>query len=140
MGRRIYGRGAVKGQAKGIAMVSRETIQGWSGIDENTGNIVEIGHPFEGRCLTGSILIISGGKGSNGWSCHFHAARLQGKSPAGLVFPKMDSRTGVAAAVAEVPLVTDLEEDVFEIVKTGDYVLVNGDDGYIEIIDQKEGE
>ncbi len=139
MGIRIYGRSAFRGIARGKALVSRETIQGWSGIDEETGIIVEIGHPFEGLCITGSILIISGGKGSNGWSCHFHAAKISGKCPAGMVFPKMDSRTGVAAVVTGVPVVTDLEEDVFDIVKTGDYVEVNGDEGYIEIID-KEGE
>lgn len=138
MGRRINGRGAVKGIAKGYAMVSRETIQGWSGIDETTGIIVEIGHPFEGMSLTDSILIISGGKGSNGWSCHFHAAKLSGRCPAGLVFPKMDSRTGVAAVVTGVPTVTDLEEDVFDIIKMGDYVVVNGDEGYIEVIDAPE--
>lgn len=137
MGRRINGRGAIKGIARGYAMVSRETIQGWSGIDENTGIIVEIGYPFEGLCLTNSVLIISEGKGSNGWSCHFHVAKLSGKCPAGLVFPNMDSRTGVAAVVTGVLLVTDLEEDVFKIIKTGDYVEVNGDEGYVEIIKQK---
>ena len=74
MGRKIKGRGAVGGIAKGFAMVSEETIQGWSGIDEVTG----------------------------------------------------------------VPTVTDLEENVFELVKTGDYVLVNGDEGYIEILESGE--
>ena len=52
-----------------------------------------------------------------------------------MVFPKIDSRTGVAAVVTGVPTVTDLEENVFELVKTGDYVLVNGDEGYIEILE-----
>ncbi|WP_195269339.1 DUF126 domain-containing protein [Eubacterium sp. 1001713B170207_170306_E7] len=138
MGRKIKGRSAIGGIAKGLAMVSEETIQGWSGIDEETGLIMEIGHPFEGKSIIGSILIISGGKGSNGWSCHFHAAKMSGKAPAGMVFPKIDSRTGVAAVVTGVPTVTDLEENVFELVKTGDYVLVNGDEGYIEILESGE--
>ncbi len=133
MGRIIKGRCAIPGVAKGVAMVSRETIQGWSGIDEKTGLIVEIGHPFEGKSIKDTILIISGGKGSNGWSCHFHAAKLSGQAPAAMVFPKMDSRTGVAAVVTGVPVVTDLEEDVFELVQTGNMVLVNGNEGYIEI-------
>ncbi len=135
MGRIIQGRGAVGGICKGIAMVSRETIQGWSGIDEKTGVILEENHPFQRKSLKDSILIISGGKGSNGWSCHFHAAKLKGVAPGALVFPKMDSRTGVAAAVMGVPVVTDLKEDIFALVKTGDTVIVHGDDGYIEIID-----
>ncbi len=138
MAQRIYGRGAVPGIAKGVAMVSRETIQGWSGVDEATGIIMEIGHPFEGKCLKDSILIISGGKGSNGWSCHFHAAKLRGMAPAGMVFPKIDSRTGVAAVVTGVPVVTDIEEDIFARIKTGDLVIVNGDEGYIEIVTEHE--
>ncbi|GHS93542.1 hypothetical protein AGMMS50276_04300 [Synergistales bacterium] len=133
MSNRIKGRGAVKGIAEGYAMVSGETIQGWSGIDESTGKIVEIGHPFEGMSMKGAVLIISGGKGSNGWSCHFHAAKLKGVAPAAMVFPKMDSRTGVAAAVTGVPVVTDLELDPFSCIKTGDYVIVNADEGYVEI-------
>jgi len=135
MGRIIKGRGAVGGVAKGYALVSEETIQGWSGVDEKTGIIVEIGHPFQGKSIEGCVLIISGGKGSNGWSCHFHAAKIKGKAPAAMVFPKMDSRTGVAAVVTQVPVVTDLEENPFELIKTGDYVIVNGDEGYIEIVD-----
>ncbi|MGL4606597.1 MAG: aconitase X swivel domain-containing protein [Eubacteriaceae bacterium] len=136
MGRIIKGRGVISGVAQGMAMVSKETIQGWSGIDEHTGIIMEIGHPFEGKSIIGSILIISGGKGSNGWSCHFHAAKLAGKAPAGLVFPKIDSRTGVAAVVTAVPTITDLDEDIFEIIKTGDIVRIDGDAGTIEIIER----
>ena len=115
-------------------MVYAGSIQGWAGVDEHTGVIVEIGHPFEGLSIKDAVLIISGGKGSNGWSCHFHAAKLYGVAPAAMVFPKMDSRTGVTAAVCGVPVVTDLEQDPFEHIKTGDFVIVNGDQGYIEII------
>jgi hypothetical protein len=130
----IKGRGAIGGVAEGIAMVSRETIQGWSGVDDKTGLVIEKGHPFEGMSIKGAVLVLSGGKGSNGWSCHFHAARVGGIGPAALVFPKMDSRTGVAAVVTGVPTVTDLEEDPFKLLKTGDEVKVDGDKGIVEII------
>lgn len=130
----IKGRGAIGGVAEGIAMVSRETIQGWSGVDDRTGLVIEKGHPFEGMSIKGAVLVLSGGKGSNGWSCHFHAARVGGIGPAALIFPKMDSRTGVAAVVTGVPTVTDLEQDPFEVLKTGDLVRVDGDKGIVEII------
>jgi len=130
----IKGRGVIGGVAEGTALVSRETIQGWSGIDEETGVIIEEGHPFIGHTIAGKVLILSGGKGSNGWSCHFHEARLKGIAPAALVFPKIDSRTGVAAVVTEVPCVTDVEADVFELIRTGDFVRVDGDGGTIEVL------
>ena len=126
------------GIAEGRALVSRETIQGWSGVDEKTGLIVEIGHPFEGLSIKDSILILSGGKGSNGWSCHFHAAKLLGFAPAGFVFPEIDSRTGVTAVVTGIPTVVDVGVQVFDEIKTGDIVRVNGTEGHIEILSNEE--
>ncbi|MBN1333208.1 MAG: DUF126 domain-containing protein [Synergistales bacterium] len=134
----LHGRGVIGGIAEGIAMVSRETIQGWSGVDDRTGIVIEQGHPFEGMSIKDAVLVLSGGKGSNGWSCHFHAARVGGIGPAALIFPKMDSRTGVAAVVTGVPTVTDFEEDPFSLLNTGDLVRVDGDKGTVEIINKKE--
>ena len=133
----IKGRGVIGGIAEGIALVSRETIQGWSGLDDKTGVIIEEGHPFKGMSIAGKVLVLSGGKGSNGWSCHFHEARLRGIAPAAMIFHKIDSRTGVAAVVTEAPCVVDVE-NVFEMIHTGDFIRVNGNDGTIEIM--KRGE
>lgn len=130
----ISGRGAIKGIASGPAMVCSETIQGWSGINEETGKVIEKGHPAEGQTIKDVVLILSGGKGSNGWSSHFHAARLRGISPCALVFPKIDSRTGVAAVVCGVPTVVELEEDPFQIIENGDQVTVDGTKGTITIL------
>jgi len=129
----LHGRGIYGGVAEGRAMVSSETIQGWSGLNEETGVVIEKGHPFEGLSIAGAILVLSGGKGSNGWSSHFHVARLRGLAPAGLIFPRMDSRTGVAVVVTKVPAVTDLDEDPFEMIETGDWVRLDGDKGTIEV-------
>jgi predicted aconitase with swiveling domain len=129
----IRGRGVVPGTAKGTALVFRETIQGWSGLDEATGKVIEKGHPAEGQTIHGVVLVLSGGKGSNGWSSHFHAARVRGIGPCALVLPKIDSRTGVAAAVCGVPTVVDLEEDPFPIIRNGDLVTVDGTSGTVTI-------
>lgn len=130
----LQGRGAIEGIAEGRAMVSRQTIQGWSGVDDKSGMIMEKGHPFEGMSIKDAVLILSGGKGSNGWSCHFHAANIAGVGPVALVFPKMDSRTGVAAVVTGVPMVTDVSDGIFDFIKTGDWVRVDGYKGLIEVI------
>ena len=134
MSKKIIGRPGMPGIAEGEALVTRETIQGWSGVDEETGLIVETGHPFEGRSIKDSILILSGGKGSNGWSCHFHAAKLLGVAPAGFVFPTIDSRTGVTAVVTEIPSVVDVGAQIFDEIESGDIVRVNGTEGYVEIL------
>jgi predicted aconitase with swiveling domain len=130
----LKGRGAAAGKAEGPALVSRRAIAGWSGLDEKTGLVIEKGHPFEGQSIKGKVLFLSGGKGSNGWSVHFHAARVRGIGPAALVLPQLDSRLAVTAAVLGVPVMTDLDQDPFEIVPMGSKVYVDADNGRIEIV------
>ena len=129
----IRGRGAVQGKAQGPALISRKTIIGWGGIDIYTGKVIESGHPLEGQSIKDTILILDGSRGSNGWSLFFHAAQVSGCGPAGLVFPSLDSRTAVTAAVLNVPTITDISSDIFDQVQTGDRVHLDGDRGIIEI-------
>lgn len=130
----IQGRGAQGGIAEGPALISTRTITGWGGIDIHTGLVVEPGHPLEGMSIQGSILILDGSRGSNGWSIFFHSAQVSGCGPAGLVFPTLDSRTAVTAAVLNVPLVTELKEDVFSLISVGDRIRIDGHKGIIEIL------
>ena len=132
----IRGRGALGGLAEGPALISRRTITGWGGVDIRTGKVKEPGHPLEGMSLKGSILILEGSRGSNGWSIFFHAAQVAGFGPAALVFPRLDSRTAVTAAVLNLPLVTDLETDPFDLIHVGDRVRVDGDRGLITVLGQ----
>ncbi|MCG8618525.1 MAG: DUF126 domain-containing protein [Desulfobacterales bacterium] len=129
----IHGRGALPGIAEGEALISEKTIIGWGGIDIYTGVIVEQGHPLEGRSLKDKILILDGSRGSNGWSLFFHAAQVSGFGPAGLIFPTLDSRTAVTAAVLNIPLVTDIRENIFHLISPGDMVRLDGTRGTITV-------
>ena len=131
----IHGRGAWGGIAQGPALISRRTILGWGGVDVHTGKVIEAGHPLEGLSIKDSVLILEGSRGSNGWSVFFHAAKEAGCGPAALVFPRLDSRTAVTAAVLDVPLVTDLREDPFDLIKSGEMVRVDGRRGTIEVLE-----
>ena len=130
----IRGRGAIAGIAEGPVLISRKTIIGWGGIDIHTGIIIERGHPLEGKSINGSILILDGSRGSNGWSLFFHAAQVAGYGPAGLVFPTLDSRTAVTAAVLNVPLVTDIKTDIFDLIRLGDRIRIDGSRGTVELL------
>lgn len=131
----IKGRGAIGGTAVGEALVCPESIQGWAGVDDQTGIIIEKGHSQEGQCMAGKILVLPCSKGSNGWSCHFHSAMVKGFKPAGWIFTKLDSRAGVASVVVDIPMVADFPADVdlFALIETGDMVEVNGNTGEVTI-------
>lgn len=135
---RIQGRPAYPGVASGEAIVCPQSIQGWSGVSDVTGCIIEEGHPEKGKCIKDKILVMPYGKGSTGWSGHFHSAAVAGFCPAGWIFSEIDSRCGVAAAVLEVPAVADFppEVDIFSFIQTGDFVTINGDTG--EVLIQKK--
>lgn len=129
----LKGRGVVGGRAVGRALVSRQPISGWSGVDEKTGLIIEKGHPFEGRSIKDHILVLSGGKGSNGWSVHFHAAKARNIGPAGLILPRLDSRLAVTVAVLGLPTIIDLEEDPFDLIAMDSLLEIDADRGLVTV-------
>ena len=87
----VTGRGVYDGVVEAEAMVCPESIQGWAGVEEKTGIIIEKGHSHEGEQIDGKVLIMPCAKGSNGWASHFHSAKVAGHVPAAWVFEKLDS-------------------------------------------------
>ncbi len=134
----LKARGAYTGIAEGLALVCPDSIQGWAGVSDTTGEIIEKGHVEEGVNIHGRILVLPCSKGSNGWSCHFNSAMQAGFKPAGWIFSKMDSRAGVATVVVGSPAVADFEEGVepCDIIKSGDKIRINGDTGLVEILER----
>ncbi len=133
----IKGRPAFKGIAEGRAMVCPTSIQGWAGVEAKTGNIIEKGHVHEGESFGGKILVIPSSKGSCGWAGLFQGPlALSGIKPLGWVVQYADSKVGVAGTLTGVPMVADFPDDVniFDYIKDGDRLIVNGNDGTVTII------
>lgn len=122
------------GIAEGWALVCPDSIQGWAGIDEKSGVIIEKGHVEEGQSIDGRILVIPASKGSNCWSGHFNSAMINGVKPAGWVVTRIDTRVAVAAVVVGSPMVADFNDvDPCREIKTGDWVRIDGSTGRVEI-------
>jgi predicted aconitase with swiveling domain len=47
----LHGRRVVGGRAEGEALVTRQTISGWGGINERDGTIIERRHELRGQVL-----------------------------------------------------------------------------------------
>ena len=129
----LTGRKVVGGCAEGEALVTRETISGWGGIDPMTGIIVDLRHELAGKCIAGKVLVYHGAKGSSGWSAFFHEARLNGVAPLAMVFNETTTKIALGAVVTRVPAVTDLDQDPTIVIETGDWVRVDGDAGTVEV-------
>ena len=129
----LRGRKVVGGCAEGEALVTRERISGWGGIDPRSGTVIETRHELRGISFAGKVLVFPGAKGSSGWSSQFHIARLAGKAPLAMVFNEMTTKIALGAVVAHAPSVTDFDQDPLQVIETGDWVKVDGDNGVVEV-------
>lgn len=129
----LRGRPVVGGVAEGIALVTRDTVSGFGGINPKTGEITERRHELVGQSFKGRILVFPGAKGSSGWASNFQSARLAGAGPAAMLFNIMTTKIALGAIVMRVPAVTDLDQDPIAVIRSGDWVRVDGDTGVVEV-------
>jgi len=129
----LRGRKVVGGCVEGEALVTRDHISGWGGIDPRSGTIIETRHELRGRSFKGRVLVFPGAKGSSGWSSQFHVARLAGAAPLAMLFNEMTTKIALGAVVTHAPAMTDFDRDPLEVVSTGDWVRVDADNGVVEV-------
>ena len=124
-GRRIY-----KGVAEGEAIVTKDGISFYGGVDPDTGKVVEVGHELEGQSITGKILVFPTGKGSTVGSYTLYRMKKNNTAPAAIVNKQIDTIIAVGCIISEIPCVDKI--DVNEI-KNGQKMVVNGSEGTVEV-------
>lgn len=129
----IRGRCVVPGVVEAEALVTRDPISGWGGVDPRTGTVVETRHELVGQSFKGKVLVFPGAKGSSGWSAQFHVARVMGTAPAAWLFNQMSTKIALGAVVSHAPAMTDFDQDPLTIIQTGDWVRVDADAGIVTI-------
>ena len=129
----LRGRKVVGGCVEGEALVTRDRISGWGGIDPRTGTVIETRHELKGVSFAGKVLVFPGAKGSSGWSSQFHIARLAGKAPLAMLFNEMTTKIALGAVVTHAPSITDFDRDPLLLIESGDWVRVDADNGIVEV-------
>ncbi len=129
----LKGRKVVGGVTEGEALVTRQTISGWGGINPMLGTITETRHELRGQSFKDKILVFPGAKGSSGWSAVFHMTRLSGAAPKAMLFTEMTTKIALGAVVMRVPSITDFDRDPLDLIETGDWVKVDADQGVVEV-------
>jgi len=129
----LHGRGLVGGRCEGEALVTREFISGWGGVDPRAGSIIERRHELCGQSFAGKILVFPGAKGSSGWSHYFHLTRALGTAPRGMVFTRMNTKVALGVVVTRVPAITELDQDPIALIRSGDRLVLDADAGILEI-------
>jgi uncharacterized protein len=128
----LKGRGVTGGVAEGEALVSPRPLMGWGMVDEKMGYTTEEGHPLFEVPFKGKVLVFPGMRGSGGFISYGRTQRY-GTQPAAFVYSRGISVMYMASMNAQVPSVTDLDQDPVEVIETGDWVKVDGDRGVVEV-------
>ncbi len=119
----MRGRTIYEGEALGRALVSHEPIGFYGGVDPESGQVLEAGHPLEGQSVAGKVLVFPRGKGSTVGSYTLYRLRGNGVAPAAILNRECETVVAVGAIISEIPCVDQIE---IEEIESGDLVRVCG--------------
>ena len=122
-----------KGKAAGEALVSKSPVSFLGGINPETGFVVEKGHEIEGQNVAGKILVFPVGKGSTAGSFQVYELACQKNAPRAMINLRADPVVAIGAIISNIPMVDQLERNPLEMIKTGDFVEVDADQGTVKI-------
>ena len=124
-GRKIY-----KGIAEAEAIVTKDGISFYGGVDPDTGIVVEVGHDLEGQSITGKVLVFPTGKGSTVGLYTMYWMKKNNMAPVAIVNKEIDTIIAVGCIISEIPCVDQID---LNRIKTGQIVIVNGSKGTVEV-------
>lgn len=129
----MIGRVLAPGAGSGHALVLREPLSLWGGIDPATGIVIDARHPQRGESVAGRVLVMPAVRGSSSSSSVLAEAVRAGSAPAAILLGEVDLILAVGAAVAEelygrsVPVVV-LSSEALAAISDGALVQVDGAD------------
>jgi len=125
----MKGRMISLGTAEGEAIVSKEPIGFYGGIDAKTGIVIEKGHELEGKCVKDKILVFPRGKGSTVGSYVIYGLKMNGVAPKAIINEETETIVATGVILAGIPCIDKID---IENIKTGDKLKVEADKGIVE--------
>jgi len=125
-----------KGFANGNALVTKDSLSFWGGIDPSSGIIRDIHHELYGQSIKDRIFFFPGGAGSSsGCGVIMEMVRCN-TNPAAIINLETESILALGPIIAEelyhrsFPIV-NITETVFSLIHTGDYIEIDTDKKYL---------
>lgn len=123
-----------KGCAKGIALVTKDSLSFWGGINPSSGVIIDVHHELYGKSIKNTIFFFPRGAGSSsGCGVIMEMVRCN-TNPAAIINIETESILALGPIIAEelyhrsFPML-NLEESIFKLIQTGDYIEIDADKG-----------
>jgi predicted aconitase with swiveling domain len=132
MDKTVIGRALVPGSADGVALVSKEPLSLWGGLNAQTGEITDRRHERSGQNVAGKVFVFPQGRGSSTASAILLESVKAGKAPAAIINLRVDPILALGSILADelyhkpVPIVVLSEAD-FSAIRDGDYLAIRPD-------------
>ena len=127
----IRGRGISRGRVTGPLLVSPAPISFLSGVDPDSGIIIEKGHPLQGTSIAGTVLAFPYGKGSTVGSYVLYALSRNRHAPAAIINSEAEAIIATGAIIGGIPMIDRIGLPLDRL-KNGIRVTVDGDLGEME--------
>ncbi len=126
----MKGRTIYPGKAEGIALVSKQPIGFYGGIDAKTGIVIEKGSELEGECVKDRVLVFPCGKGSTVGSYVIYGLKKNGVAPAAIVNSETETIVATGAILAGIPCIDGID---ISGIKTGDKLRIEAGEKEAEL-------
>jgi len=124
----LRGRGLSPGKGRGEILNSPLPISFLGGVNPETSEVIEEGHPLRGRRVGGRVLVFPHGKGSTVGSYILYALARNGKAPAALVNAEAEPIIVTGAIIGGIALVDHLSVPLAQL-RDGVMAWVDGETG-----------
>ncbi len=127
----LKGRSIYRGKAEGDVLKLQGALSFLGGVEASTGEVkVE-----DGGNVSGKVLVFPRGKGSTVGSFVMYDLKAHGKSPLAIVNSSAETIVATGAVISSIPMVDGVD---VSLIKDGDRIIVDADEGTVELPDVKE--
>lgn len=127
----LKGKVIVEGTVKGKAIVSQTPFSFLLGLNTDTGEIIEEGHPLQGKNVAGKVLVYPFGKGSSGDCLRLWRAANHGVAPIAIINIEPDFVHVQGAIITNIPMLCNFDRNPLDIIHNGDLISIEGNKVYL---------
>ncbi|MFH0862040.1 MAG: DUF126 domain-containing protein [Candidatus Altiarchaeota archaeon] len=120
----LKGRIINKGTVEGIALVTKDPISFYGGVDPKTGIISDKDNELNGQSIRGKVLVFPFGKGSTVGPYTIYQLAKLGNAPLAMVNKECETIVAVGCIIADIPAVDRID---LTKIKTGQKVRIDGE-------------
>ena len=126
-------------RGEGEALVTQQSFQFVTDINKETGEVVNPRSDIYGENVIGKVLVFRGTRSGAGMHSQItETERLSGGKPAACISAWPISYMWVVGCYqAKIPIIDRLDRNPYEVIETGDWVVVDGGNGIVTVTKKK---